>query len=164
MLAGTDIVDGLDARGLHETFQDPTWPFVPHSLDGPFLCCNNEQYGGVCRSEEKVVKQGDRCSECRSMGRESTCLSSSLVGDAGPMNDGYDCVNKPRYGCIESVSRAGARCSLCVKEKRPSGGRSALHPNSFYVHDGTQSCNENADYDEIDPQVLIRNPARPGDE
>lgn len=70
----TDIVDGLDARGLHETFQDPTWPFVPHSLDGPFLCCNNEQYGGVCRSEEKVVKQGDRCSECR----VRSCLSSSL--------------------------------------------------------------------------------------
>lgn len=67
----------------------------------------------------------------KSMGRESTCLSSSLVGDAGPMNDGYDCVNKPRYGCIESVSRAGARCSLCVVRKMSAMSSTQTIANLF---------------------------------
>lgn len=47
------------------------------------------------------------------MGRVSVCQTSSTGGDLNPTDDGYDCVNKPRYGCVESVYRAGARCSEC---------------------------------------------------
>lgn len=47
------------------------------------------------------------------------------------------------------------------KEKRPSGGELALHAKSFYVRDKSK---DDVEYDEGDPQVLVRNPTRPGDD
>lgn len=62
---GTYHVDDLTAQCLHaETFNESTGTFVPHSLDGPFWCCNDKVYGGICESGIKVVIQGDRCGEC----------------------------------------------------------------------------------------------------
>lgn len=53
--------------------------------------------------------------------------------------------------------------TLVQREDRPVGGRLALHSNSFYVQDGTQTSEEDADYTG-EPQVLVHNQTQPGDE
>lgn len=159
---GTYHVDDLTAQCLHaETFNESTGTFVPHSLDGPFWCCNDKVYGGICESGIKVVIQGDRCGECARMDRPKR-KKASLGGSIGPADVDFDCVNKPQYGCTEAVSRAGAKCSKCRHLNRPVDGKLALHPNSLYLQDGFETSHEDADFDEGDP--FIHNPTRPGDE
>lgn len=126
------------------------------------------------------------------MKRPSTSQPFNVGDGLDPDDDGSDCVNKPLYKCKEKVPRAGAICSLCrirttecsvihththpscsntrtiltlVKNlKRLVGDRLALYPNGFYIQDGTQIFKEDADYNEGDPQVLVHDPSRPGDE
>ena len=47
------------------------------------------------------------------------------------------------------------------REGRYSGAELALHANSVYLRDVSK---DDVIYDEEGPQVLIRNPTRPGDE
>lgn len=150
---------GVQAGALN----DASYPFGPHSLDGPFICINDkEHYGGLCMSGEMVTMQGNKCSQCRNMKRATTDESLDLGSAFGPGDVDYDCVNKPIYGCTEAVYRAGAKCSKCIALNRPVDGRLALHPDSLYPQAGDQTPSQNADYDEGGP--LVHNPNQPGDE
>lgn len=47
---------------------------------------------------------------------------------------------------------------------RGVGTEPALHPNPFYVLNGTESQNQDTEYDEGDPQLLVHKASQYGSE